>query len=456
MSTNSPTARQNFRQIIKTANLANIYELHGMSYADDITKAKSIYDKVPKNKRSAARSQAYLAAMKVTNSSARVLAFFAACARAGYSGLCSTNEETAEIIAAAKHCKLASRTYSRSINELKRAGFVTLRPLPTGNVTLTQRGYVTKRVNQVLFNPQLLLLIGENTYISIPSPKRLTTLKGKNQNRTIVRFDSDFIGIDKCTSKQGGGLKNSNANSYHVKQSKPPSKSHDCLNKVESTCPQRAQKPPVATIEHEKLNSERKAARKPLLGRLRKSKPLAWASLRLIFLSELENNLDVSASETERQEILKLARIQTAENFPPLVPTPVNWNQIIWQWKKTPWTDRRKYLRQILIPSLAAAVSGLIPPDRSLLNSGALSDSQKRKLRIEIEIKDQCGAWQQSISEQIQKGQFPQPVKEYAAANEFQLDMWSKLINAGTVKLAELDTDVIEMFETLADWIGAE
>jgi len=368
MSTNSNNAKANFRANLKAANLANIYEMQGVFYADDLPKARNQYMSLPRSRRSAARSQAYIASSRMQNSTARILAWYVAALRSGYSGICSTNDETAETIAAAKQCKLSGRTVSRSNGELQRAGFIVLKPMPTGNTVQIRGRHVTKRVNQVIFTPQLKLLIGDLSHISRPSPKGRTTLAGINQKGSIGRSPSDLIQVDNDKIKQGPPIQERGLNPL-VKCKSGLQQISGPLEKENSTPPASPPSAAPRTVEQQPLQNGRQGGRRPQVkrpnsGRVRKSKPLTWTALRLAFLSELESNLDVASCQTEQREILKLAKIQTAQNFPPLIPTPVNWNRIIWDWKGATWHERRKYLRHILIPQLSAAVAGLLPADR--------------------------------------------------------------------------------------------
>jgi hypothetical protein len=164
----------------------------------------------------------------------------------------------------------------------------------------------------------------------------------------------------------------------------------------------------------------------------------------------------VCSSQEEAREILRLAKTQTSENFPSLIPTPADWNKIIWTWKDNKAPARNRFLKYALIPRLAAAVAGLIPPDRRRLDAPHLTQEDRKKIASDIQMRERCGAWQKNISEKILAGDYPKQAKQYAHDHSWQLDNFAKLINAGRIDIAGIDTKIYNLFEDLADQIGAD
>lgn len=454
----SHASNSNFRKTIHQAGLANWYEAQGVKYQYSLESLRSRYEKRPADRRSAAVAQSFLAAQALKNTSRRYYAWLIAVRRSGYTGYCMTNEQVAEVVSIATDSKCSARSISRSNAELVQLGLVIRRQLPTGTKVQTGNRWITRKVNQIILTPTARLLADclTSPHVSLPLPKRRPTPRGEYRKGKIRRSPSCnspvVIDQDFETSR------------LSPVATPPPLKAPQLLDttlpatfeKDVSTCPPSGAIAPLATVKHGTLQTGRQGDLAPLGRRSRSARPLAWTALRIMVLHELEKNLDCCSSPDESRAIFKLARIQTAESFPPLIPTPVDWTRIVFTWRDRDWHQRRAYIRQVLIPQLAAAVVGLVPVDKTAANDPRLSTAQRQRAIERIKIREHCASWQRSIAGEILSGNYPKEAKIYASENSFLLDTFARLVNTGQLSSAEIERDTAAKFRELADMIGAD
>ena len=153
---------------------------------------------------------------------------------------------------------------------------------------------------------------------------------------------------------------------------------------------------------------------------------------------------------------MRIATTQTDRHCPALVPSVLDWNQIIWTWADRSWHMRRKVLKKRIIPALTAAAVCLVPPDSGKIYDKTLSPHEREKAARHLQAYQTAAHYQKTISESVLAGNYPSAAKEWAQEHSYILDITSRLINAGHIEPGELDKDTREIFQNLADIIGVD
>jgi len=428
-------------------NIANMYQCNATYWVYPLEKSRHEYMKAPIEEHTPARDQAFLQASEMKNSKLRIFSWLLANKARGFRGICMTNDLLAERIKAAAGCgKLAGRTVSLVMNELAREGWIVIGQLPLRTKVQKPNGQIiTKRVNTYEFTDKFKLLFEkpkksqlnrckkiESSYISPPSQKMPTTPLGSTVkgglDRTLpppsqVPEPSRHPVVTSCADDT-----NSSRDKVVLTRKASPRSEHKTVQQVR------------------KKRTESQPGR-----RIRNSRAKNWTALRLAFLNDLQRHLD--GSEMSRR-ILNLAKVQTTLLFPSCLPTPLDWNKVIFAWMDQKYDARQREIKHVILPTLQAAVSSLVPPDKSRGYNPAVPANERMKAREAYRKWELSSAWQQKISSRIYMGDYPESVKAFVRENEFVLDMYQSHLLQGRLRPYDLDIPTHNMFRELADRIG--
>lgn len=432
------------------AALANCYQAKTIYYAVSIHAMRERYTAGPIERKTAARSAAFLEAQRLKNSASRLFSWYCAAALAGYRGIAVTSEDIAENAAAATGCKMSARTVSRVNSELSRAGWIILRPLPTGNaIERPGGGWITKRINQVIFSPFLLRLCGLS-HISRPSPKRRAMVLREKPGRSFDRSGpvispeqskiETFTPAPVVPTVEAVEPTSGPPTAAHVGQCSVQKPASGRKTAEKAVCTSGAGSA-VAAVPHGRTDRNRR--------------PRSWSALATLFLRELEAET-AGLSPDIRTAVSNFARVHTSLSLPPLISSPIDWNRLIWTYAELDWKPRRARLRAVTIPALIAAVAAMVPPDRSRCTNPLIHPDDRKRARESCAQWDRLSAWSMSISGDIINGDYPAAAKDFARAHQWELDQWTALIQKSLVPPEQIDPDISRLFRTLADMIGAD
>jgi len=445
--TQNPEKNDYLLKYLAKRNIANMYQCNATYWVYPLEKPRHEYMKAPLHEHTPMRDQAFLQASDMKNSKLRIFSWLLANKARGFRGVCMTNDLLAERIKTAANCgKLSGRTVSLTMNELAREGWIVIGQLPLRTKIEKPNGQIiTKRINTYEFTDKFNLLFEKPeksepkrhkkpdlSHICPPSQKMLTTPSGSTEtggyNRTIpplsqVLEPSQHLEPTTC------------ANDTSVKREK--------VNSTGKALP---------SCEHKTVKQVRNMRTQSQPGRKhRNSRAKNWTALRLAFLTDLTRHLDNSE---KHKTVLNMAKVQTTLLFPSCLPTPLDWNKVIFAWMEQNYDSRQREIKHVILPTLEAAVASIIPPDQSRANNPAVPVTERIKARKAFRQWELSAAWQQKISTRINLGNYPDSVKAFVRKHGFVLDMYQSHLLQGRLKPSDLDIPTHNLFRELADRIG--
>lgn len=446
---------QDFLQSCHVSRLATVYQAKNWLNPAPISVLREKYINGPAAEKSAARASMFVQVGDFRNLDGAILSWLLEGVKRGHNGTGMTLEQVAECVEICTGRKCSVRSVSRYLADFELRGLIKMKWMPTGGKFLNSKGqWVAKRIRQIWVTDFARLLISFTAdYIALPAPKRPVTVPKPRERKaplgpllslegTTVNSNPETINV--CTTYTKGHKERSTCSPVHGQQSQdmgnPESQGPESQCELEANC------------EHETFDSQAKPGKTAEKKRIRKRHASTWQALRYQFLTELERNLDKSQ---EALEVLRIARVQTDRQFPAIIPTVLDWNRIIWTWTDRSWHVRRKSLRKNIIPALAAAAVSFVPPDSSRVYDMALPKKEREKAFLALQAYKNAAGWRKTISTTILNGQYPQAAKEWTAQHAFILDTYSSHINSGRMAPGDLDGKTIQIFQRLADIIGA-
>jgi len=447
---------QDFLQACHASKLATVYQAKNWLNPAPISVLREKYINGPAAEKSAARASMFVQVADFRNLDGAILSWLLEGAKRGHNGTGMALEQVAECIEICTGRKCSVRSVSRYLANFELRGLIKMKWMPTGGKFLNSKGqWVAKRIRQIWVTSFARLLISFTAdYIALPMPKRPVTVPKPRERKaplgpllslegaSNINSNSETIAV--CTTYNKGHKEGSTCPPVPGQQSQD-------MSKPESQGPG-SQAILEADCEHETTTGQAKPGKAAEKKRIRNRHANTWQALRFQFLTELERNLDKSA---EALEVLRIARVQTDRKFPAIIPTVLDWNRIIWTWTDRSWHVRRKSLRKNIIPALAAAAVALVPPDNSRAYDMALPKKEREKAALALQAYKNAAGWQKTISKTILQGQYPQAAKEWTQEHAFILDTYSSHINSGRMAPGDLDDKTLQIFQALADIIGA-
>lgn len=400
----------------------------GISLIDSITntvKAIPVHNREfrdgKRGPRDAQRAKVHFESAQLPGGEQRVLAFYLELGTRGKLGSVVPQEIAADAIRRTTGGACAPRTYRRHMAALCRRGWLSKSLVPTGTRVMKDDGsWTTYKVNKVTLSPAARLLI-QKTYITLPRPKRPRTERDTRTRGDVLTFPSCSVSDKKLNLDRR----------VHV----VTGKAKELPEGNGYTSPSPAS--PPQTVKHQaSRGASRKAANKAAAVRpavsARKTRagiPRTWRTARRTLLAEL---FAFFHDDPIRDELLRVAELQTDPRYPSAMMTALDWDDIVRRWMQLKWHARRRTMKNEIAPPLRAFCAHLLPPEIPAAASKSLAEQRAAH--------SEMASWLQVIPDKI-PATVPNMVRERMDRERDRLNMLVRAIHAGRVSLSVLSGD---------------
>ena len=427
--------RNLFLKDSKLQGFALVADIENTYYCEPLTVLYERFKRGKAGPMALGRAAALREAADIGNAAGRLLSYLVALGRQGFQGTCVPQDMLGEAVTRATGKSTKERSIRAAQRALVAGGWISVHYTPTGSKTEIEPGlWRSLRICKISLTEQTKALFkGPKTYISIPRQKLPlmgceVSKGGRNDSSPPclpVDKDRNLEAAPGCSavSSQGG--------------------------EVAPTCPAVPTARP--TVEHKPIGKKSAKKAEFFARRKRNRTPRSWDSNRLLFLRELAAAL---VGHHLARQLHHLAKVQTDKAFPPLIETALDWNAEIFQYHEGTAKQRRRRLRQIVIPALAAYAVGVFPPDTGPLSRADTPPAVRDEINRQLAAYERLRVFLGSISKRVIWGDYPDQVRDFARANAFALDNYPAMINAGRVELAAVPYETRNVFRQLADMIN--
>lgn len=447
-------ARAQFEADIQTYKCANFSAVQSIYRALPLSAHRAEFLSGKRGRRDGKRAALFIQTEKLRNAQRRVLAFHLACGLAGYNSTVVTEEAAAAGVRRSVEGLCSERTYREALRMLCALGWLTKKKIPTGTKVIVgqslngQPVWKSLRVNKVSLTFAARSLIAKHalSHISIPRQKLPVTREEESQQASKPVELSDI----KCNfqNQADTDVDTSKGKGAEDKSTRPRSQAR-------------------STVEHSPPTSRGRqtAAQKALkrdalrfARRRRSDVPKTWRLARRLLLHDL---YAAAHSDNLVDEMHRIAELQTDRRYPPLCISALDWDQWLPKWLELSWKERRRILRDHILPELNAFCAHLSPPNVQPLESCEVSAREKAKIEAQLAAYRRMNAILTSIPKKFFFEEKDCNISCYenspAGAPElFVLERIPWLLNSGKLFLDNIKESEFEIFRTAADRLGVD
>lgn len=408
--------------------------------------------------RDKARLDAFALAAELHARSKRLLQFLVAILQyTGCGGTITTEEVLAAQVRDATGGAMSTRTFRRALSELRNFGFVSTSLVNTGNKVRAGMGWKMLQVNKIT-----LTTIGR--LIALKCPPGLEK-HGKRPHRYPTSAHRTVARPKRPTDKEIKQSHQDILKKYPGDSSIKTKKEKECVaveenpsskNEVAGTSASSKSTMHVKQQSVEKSGVAGKPAKKAVLalgGRSRRNKaPKTYARARESFLRELANH---TCGLESSNEWIRIADLQTHPAYPPLLPMACNYDKYMLAWTERSWKERRRIMRNDIIPALKTFCADLQQPHPSKLGPG-VSEDVRRAARRQQKAFERLNYRLQSLPQILLSCQAADEIKEMVRRYSYQLSRIPSLLHHGQINIADLSGQDVAIFRDLADAFGID
>lgn len=390
------------------------------------------------------RARAFKSADMLPKGEKAVLAALLSIDAKGFEGIAAPGEVVGAMVerTTGGYCK--ERTYRRHKNALVRRGWLSQTRVSTGTRVLDDNGkWKSRTIWKVFLTPVARLLMAKSTtsdHISLPRPKWPST-EGDNTSRgDVSTFPPTSISDETTYSK-------SRARDKGASEVSPKGDG--------STRPQSTTSP--ATSEQRTLRSApRKAAKSPapvLPAPTRKSRakiPKTYSAARRDLLRTL---FDAYHGDEQFDALYFAAKEQTRIHYPSVFKTALDWEKHLFRWQDLKWNEKRRALKNEIMPRLRAHVALFTPPDKRVLDTPGLSARRRAELENELAQYEENAKWAQVLPDAL-PGRIPSDVRDKLEKNRVSLNYMAVMIQRGKTSCADLSDSQLELLSLCEIFFG--
>lgn len=403
------------------------------------------------------RMDAFAVAAEMHARSKRLLQFLVAILQArGCVGTITTEEVLACQVRKATGGAMSTRTFRRALSELRDFGFVSTALINTGNKVRAGGGWKMLQVNKITLTTigRLIALkcapglekkssrphrYPTSVHNSVDRPKRPTDGEKKQSHQVILE---KLPGETSINTKKETTDTNLKRDASPAKEGRPTS------------APQNAAH--VKQQRRDNVDSVDKPAKKAVLAlsgrKSRNQAPKTYAQARETFLYELTRH---SAGDPDASEWRRIAELQTHPVYPPLLPMACDFDKYMMAWPERSWKERRRILRNDIIPALRAFCADLKQPNPKKLGPG-VSDDVRRAARRQQSAFERLSARLQSLPEILLGCPAPEQLHDKVRKYNYQLSRIPSLLHGGQLRINDLSGQDVKIFRELADAFGID
>lgn len=414
------------------------------------------------------RHEAFTAANELHPRAQRVLVFLVAIYQAlNKVGTVVTEEVCAHQVKVATGGAMSTRTFRRAIAELERLGFITITLVNTGNKVRAGSGWKMLQVNRITLTAHLGQLIGLK---AVPE-KKVPHGEKKRASRRVAPTDSPKVvhrpkrPTDKRenlseqeTFEKSPVLTSNNSKKTKTNAETERGDSYRARNEVKPT----SAPPSSAHVKQNRIGEPGKAgkpAKKAVLAlygrRSRNQVPKTYAKARDTFLHELKRHSIADTPETKEAANTwhRIASLHTHPAYPPLFPMAMDFDKYLFGWLDYSWHERRRIMRNDIIPALKSFCADLHQPHPSEYGPGVSDDTRRAALR-QKKAYDRLSMRLQSIPALLLECEAPEELKLRVRRLNMHLSRYPSLLHGGMMQITDIDDEFLKSVREIADGYG--
>lgn len=357
----------------------------------------------------------------------------------GKIGTVLTHEFAASVCADITSSKCGERTYQNGIGKLKDI-WITVDYTLTGTkdaIDASGNEWRMRKVCVVTLTPAALDLL-------TPPPKKpvlknisCESLPRKKVPSAVSYSKHEQENLAQCFSEQ-----------RQFDESSRPRQETIQTNEVKMTSAARTSQH-VEQRRIREVRSAHKAAKNSgqSLGRKSRNKARkSWAGNRASFLSDLFRY-------GKNSEVHRIAALQTDLAYPPLLPTAMHYEPVIFSWHEKTERERKREMERVILPQLRSFCAVLVCPPAPLPSA---SDECRRRHNEKMAAYNRVRAAFTGFSKSMITEDMPQHVLEQILKNQWMIDQTPWMLTTGKFRLQDCTEKEFSVFRDLADSFGQD